>query len=631
VSTGFGDDFKEQVRSSTDLTELVASTIALIPNGRDFKGLCPFHDDHSPSFVVYPDRQSYRCWVCNVGGDCFTWVQEIEKVSFPEAVKFLAERARLELPDNWKNKRQNGPSRDEKTELIGVVDWAVSLMEQSLKTSPEGELARRYLADRGISEETIRKFRLGYHPEDWSWLLDKSHGRFSGKQLVTVSLAGEGDNGARYDNLVGRLVFPITDERGRSVSFGGRVLPGSNITSDAKYWNGRETSIFHKRRTLYAFDQARESIRKSETVIVVEGYMDCITCHQAGITNVVATLGTAMTDEHVRDLKRFAQKIVLNYDGDKAGRDAAERSVARFVAHDADLRVLILSDGQDPADYLDKHSSDEFQALIDAAPEAWEYKLQVVLARYGTNTVHGKQQVLNEMLEFLAAGPGLQGTVREDLILRRVCGLIQTDERRARQQLKELRGKNSTRRTFRQDEEHSAPIIPVPKTGLERAERELLEIIVSCPQHTCYIRHHIGPDDFELPQHRRLLELCYDLEEAGELPEFHRIVSAANSSVEILSLANAVADSAQEKGLSELMTEQSVHEDGSDTFVPLHLERVIHPLLERRVRNRTLQSKHKMAQTETSPSSLNSDAKEALRRTTTFRQSQMGNEPPFFK
>lgn len=631
MSTGFGDDFKEQVRASTDLVELVASTVSLIPNGRDFRGLCPFHDDRNPSFNVYPDRQTYRCWVCDLGGDCFTWVQEIEKVSFPEAVKILAERARLELPDNWKNKQQNGLSTNDKADLIDVVEWGVNLMQQSLRTGSQGELARRYLKDRNISDETIRKFRLGYHPEDWSWLLNQSEGRFSNKQLVDVSLAGERKDGTRYDNLVGRLVFPILDERGRTVSFGGRVLPGSNITSDAKYWNGLETSIFLKRKTLYAFDQARETIRKSKAAIVVEGYMDCIACHQAGITNVIATLGTAMTDDHVRFLKRFADKIVLNYDGDEAGQRAAERSVTRFLAQDVDLRVLTLEEGQDPADYLEQHSPEEFQALIDAAPEAWEYKLQAVLSRYGTTSVHAKQQVLNEMLEFLASGPGLEGTVREDLIVRRVCGLIQTDERRARQQLKELRGRNSTRRTFRQDQEHSAPAIPVPRTGLERAERELLEIIISCPQQTNYIRHHIGSDDFEQPQHRRLLELCFDLEEAGELPEFHRIVAAADSSVEILSLANAIADSAQEKGISDLMAEQSANEDSSDTPVPLHLERVLHPLLERRARHHTLQSKHKMTQTESSSSSLNSDAKEALRRMYNFRQGQMGNEPPSFK
>lgn len=631
MSTGFGDDFKEQVRANTDLAELVGSTIALIPNGRDYKGLCPFHDDHSPSLVVYPERNTYRCWVCEAGGDCFTWVQEIDKVSFPEAVKILAERARLELPDNWKKQRGNGITGSEKANLIEVVEWAVNLMQQSLRAGPQGQLARQYLKDRNISDETIRKFRLGYHPENSSWLLDQCQGRFTGKQLVQVSLAGERNDGSRYDRLNGRLVFPIFDERGRSVSFGGRVLPGSNIVSDAKYWNGQETSIFLKRKTLYAFDLARESIRKSKSAVVVEGYMDCIACHQAGITNVVATLGTALTDDHVRFLKRFAEKIVLNYDGDDPGKRAAERSVTRFLAQDVDLRVLTLADGLDPSDYLEQHSADDLQALIESAPEAWEYKLQTVLSRYGTTSVHGRQQVLTEMLEFLASGPGLQGTVREDLILRRVCGMIQTDEMRARQQLRELRGQNTTRRTFRQDEEHSRPAIPVASTGLERAERELLEIILSCPQHTHYIRHHIGPDDFEQPQHRRLLELCFDLEEAGELPEFHRIVAAADSSAEVLSLANAVADSAEEKGISDLMAELSADEERSDTPVPLHLERVLHPLLERRARHHTLQSKQKMAQTDPSSSSLNSDAKEALRRTYKFRQSQMGNEPPSFK
>jgi len=629
--TGFGDDLKQQIRTSTDLVELVASTIALIPNGRDFKGLCPFHDDHNPSFNVYPDRQTYRCWVCDQGGDCFTWVQEIEKVSFPEAVKILAERARIELPVTWKNKQHNGPSGSDKTNLIEVTEWAANLMHQSLRTGPEAQLARNYLADRNVSDETIRRFRLGYHPEDWTWLLNLAQGQFTGKQLVDVSLAGEGGDGRRYDNLIGRLIFPIVDERGRTVSFGGRLLPGSNITSDAKYWNGTETSIFHKRRTLYAFDKAREFIRKTEAVIVVEGYMDCIACHQAGITNVVATLGTAMSDDHVRFLNRFAQKIVLNYDGDEAGQRAAERSVIRFLARDVDLRVLTLADGQDPADYLEQHTADDFQELIDSAPEAWEYKLQTVLSRHGTTSVHGMQQVLNEMLDFLAAGTGLYDTVREDLIMRRVCGLIQTDELRARQQLKELRRRNSTRRTFRQDKEHSRTVVPVLKTRLDRAERELLEIIVSCPQHTCYIKHQIGPDDFEQPQHKRLLELCFDLEEAGELPEFHRIVTAANSSSEVLSLANAVADSAKEKGVPDLMVEQSAAEEGSGASVPLHLERVLRPLLERRARYHTLQSTHKMSQTETSSSTLNSDAKEALRRTYNFRQSQMGNEPPSLK
>ena len=184
---GFGDDLKQQIRTSTDLVELIGSTASLIPNGRDFKGLCPFHDDHNPSFNVYPDRQTYRCWVCDQGGDCFTWVQEIEKVNFPEAVRILAERARIELPAVWKKNQYNGPSGSDRTSLIEVAEWAANLMHQSLRSAPEAQMARNYLADRKVSDETIRRFRLGYHPEDWTWLLNLAQGRFTGKQLVESS------------------------------------------------------------------------------------------------------------------------------------------------------------------------------------------------------------------------------------------------------------------------------------------------------------------------------------------------------------------------------------------------------------------------------------------------------------
>jgi DNA primase len=216
-------------------------------------------------------------------------------------------------------------------------------------------------------------------------------------------LIRERDNGPGYfDNLVGRLVFPIFDERGRPVAFGGRVLPGGNIESDAKYWNSLESAIFQKRRMLFAFNMARDAIRESKTAIIVEGYMDCIACHQAGVKNAVATLGTAMTEEHVRFLRRFAEKVVLVYDSDAAGQQAAERSISRFLAQDLDLRVLNVPSGKDPADYLETHSSEEFYKLINTAPEAWEYKLQSILRRTDSQSVAGRQQILNQMLEFLA-------------------------------------------------------------------------------------------------------------------------------------------------------------------------------------------------------------------------------------
>jgi DNA primase len=632
VSVGFGDDFKEQVRAATSIYDLVSETVNLIQNGRDYKGLCPFHDDNNPSFNVYPDRQTYRCWVCDEGGDCFTWVQKTQATTFPEALEILAERANIEIPKRSQSEFAK-KSQDSKVTQYEIVEWAISLMQQALRLGEAGELARGYAKERSLSEETQRKFRLGYHPENWSWLLDKAKGRYTEKQLLSVGLVGERDNGrGYYDNLVGRFVFPIIDERGRPVAFGGRVLPGSNIESPAKYWNSPESNVFLKRKTLYAFEQARDTIRTSKSAIIVEGYMDCIACHQAGVTNAVATLGTALTEDHVKFLKRFAERVVLIYDGDQAGMDAAERSIGRFLAQDLDLRVLTLKEGQDPSDYLETHGKNEFEDLIGTAPEAWEYKLQTVTGRYGTDSVSGRQQVMNQLMEFMAAAPGLEGTLREDLILRKVCQRIQTDETTVRRQLQELRSKKTTRRFIRQDQADQSEPINLKFNGVDLAERELLEVILSCPDYTDYIRHQIGSDDFSNVQHRQLLELCFDLvTEEGILPDAQSVIAAAKSDSARLSLVNALLDAASEKGISELMREQSLTDENGGTSVPPHLERVLRPILLRRAQNQNMLSKQKLAQADSSSSKLNNDTMDALRRIFRFRQSQMGDDPPSLK
>ena len=627
---GFGDDFKELVRSSTNLVDLVSETVSLKPihGGRDFLGLCPFHDDKNPSFHVYPDRQTYRCWVCDQGGDCFRWVMEMEKLPFPEAMESLARRARLEVP---KKKRDEATSDNQlkKTDSLAVVEWAVNLMHSTLRTSAKAENAREYVKKRKLSEDTVRNFRLGYHPEDWNWFLDQARTRFTPAQLVAAGLIQERNNGPGYfDNLVGRLVFPIIDERGRPVAFGGRVLPGGNIESDAKYWNSLESTIFHKRRTLYAFDRARETIRRSKTAIIVEGYMDCIACHQAGVTNAVATLGTAMTEDHVRFLRRFAEKVVLVYDSDKAGQDAAERSISRFLAEDLDLRILSVPSGKDPADYLEDHTSEEFYALTASASEAWEYKLHSILQRISINTIAGRQQVLNQMMEFLAASQGLAGSIREDMILRNVCGRVQVDERMARQQLKELRGQTQKKGFTRRDAERQPVELKTRvENALERAEREVLEIILTCPETIDVIRHQIGADDFENARHQRLLDLCIDVwKEDGDLPELGRMIIAAESDSDLLSLINALVDSAEEKGIFRLMNDQpNAHEKAGGVSAPSHLERVLRPILERREKRLNLVSKQLLAQPAQSMSILDDGTIDALRRLHKFRQSQMGN------
>jgi DNA primase len=378
---------------------------------------------------------------------------------------------------------------------------------------------------------------------------------------------------------------------------------------------------------LFAFNMARDTIRESKTAIIVEGYMDCIACHQAGVKNAVATLGTAMTEEHVRFLRRFAEKVVLVYDSDAAGQQAAERSISRFLAQDLDLRVLNVPSGKDPADYLETHSSEDFNKLINTAPEAWEYKLQSILRRTDSQSVAGRQQILNQMMEFLAESQGLAGTVRETMIFSKLCRLIQIDEITARQQLEDYKKKNRKQSTFRRDADRQPTgVAPRPENAMERAEREILEIILTCPETINFIRHHIGADDFENVRHQRLLALCIDLwKEDGDLPELSRLIIAAESDSDLLSLINAVVDSAEEKGIFRLMMDQPGQNERNGASAPNHLERVLGPILERREKRLNLVSKQLLSQTAKPVSELDDDTKDALRRLYNFRQSQMGH------
>ncbi|MEY3176613.1 MAG: primase [Planctomycetota bacterium] len=632
-----GDDFKQLVRSSTNLVDLVSDTVTLKPlhGGRSYVGLCPFHEDHNPSFNVYPDRQSYRCWVCDEGGDCFSWVMKIEKVSFPEALESLAKRARLEIPR--RTAQSDVPSGPGRGEALEVAEWAANLMHQALRTSPVAQAAREYVAKRRLTDETVRNFRLGYHPDDRYWLQEKARGRFSTAQLVAAGIIRPRDGGQGHSpmDLADRLVFPVFDEKGRVVAFGGRVLPGRNDQNRGKYWNSWESSIFQKRRTTFAFDKARETIRRQKVAIVVEGYMDCIACHQAGVTSAIATLGTALTEDHVRFLRRFAERVVLVYDSDDAGQRAAERSISQFLAQDLDLRILNVPSGKDPADYLEDHTREEFLKLTESALEAWDYKLQAVMKRSGTDSIAARQQVLTQMLDFLNSAPGLAGTVREDLILRTVCWKVQVDERIARQQLSELRQaarKKLQLRTPSEPPEKTTQVRSAPATtptstpaAIRKAERDLLEIILTCPETIDLIRHHIGPDDFSDTRHRQLLELCIDLwKEEGELPETARLISAADSDTALLSLINAVLDSAEDKGIFRLMAEGRDPSAVPDSS-PVYLENVLAPLLEHREQHLRQTSRQLMAQTGKSRNELDEDTRNALKRLHQFRQNQMGH------
>lgn len=463
----FAGDFKELVRSRTDIVSLIGESLTLQPQrgGLEYAALCPFHDDSNPSLKVYPDRQSYRCWVCNEGGDVFTWVMKRENLDFRETLEMLAERAHIELPK--RTQRQAGDAA-RKQDLYAVLKWAELQFHECL-LSPAGKEALAYLTDqRGYTPETIEQFRIGFHPDDWEWLQRRNKGQFPASLLDQARIVKKRDGSAGYsDEYVDRVLFPIRDERSRTVAFGGRVLPGHSNEKFGKYWNGRESPVFQKHRVLYGLAEAREAIRDTKSVLVTEGYADCVACHQAGVRHVVATLGTSLTETHVTRLKAFAPKIVMVYDGDAAGQRAAARAVPMLLGQSIDLRVLTLPEGQDPDDYLGQHGREKFEEIVARAPEAWEFQLDYLAAQVGLDSVNGQEHVLNEMLSLLAKVPGLKGTAREDLILGRLSSRLRLQETRIRAQLEAARKQTPPKKNFdyKQKEPFPKPSYSKSQTG----------------------------------------------------------------------------------------------------------------------------------------------------------------------
>ncbi len=522
------EEFKELVRSRTEIVNLIGEGISLQARhgGKLFVGLCPFHDDSNPSLQVYPERQSFKCWACNTGGDCFEYVMQSERVGFREALELLATRANLELPKTHRRSEDNnGP---DKSQLYEAVAWAEQQFHECLLNAPQAAAARDYLHSRGFTAQTIAAFRLGYHPNEWEWLLHRARGKFSLPVLTAAKLVAERDNNnGFYDYFVNRVMFPIRDRQKRPVAFGGRILPGEKSENTPKYFNSLESIIFTKSQLLYGLDHARDAIGKTETAVVVEGYTDCITAHQYGQQNVVATLGTALAETHVTNLKRFVRNVVLVFDGDTAGKDSTDRALSKFLAQEVNLRILTLADGLDPADFLEQQGGEAFAELVQKAPEAWQHKLKTTIAKYGLETIDAKDHVLNEMLEVVAAVPHSGNNDagkwrnREDLILGTLVQRLGLKEQAVRQRLGEIRKQSRNRQQPRQtqgpqrfDSPETTPAVPIARTPIAQKqiylERELLQILLVAPSVIKEIQTAIPYEDFQRYHRlRALLKCCY--------------------------------------------------------------------------------------------------------------------------
>ncbi len=540
-------DAKEQVRQATDIVDLVGSYVSLRRQGRGYVAHCPWHDDSRPSLQVNPDRQSFKCWVCDIGGDVFSFAMRMEGMEFRETLEMLAERAGISLAPQRGSATADTDSQFDRRNLLRVLAWAEEQFHRCLHQAPEAQPARNYLSDRGISDDSVQRFHLGFSPDSWDWLLRRAKAAgHSPEVLERVGLVIKNpDRGTFYDRFRGRLLFSIRDVRSRPIAFGGRVLPelqsssGSDGSAGAKYINSPETQLFSKSSQLYALDLARDGIHREGGLVVMEGYTDVIMAHQHGIDNAVAVLGTALGDRHIPLVRRFTDRITLVLDGDEAGQrrtmQILDELLALFVEQEINLQFLALPSGGDPCDVIASQGSEAFRQLLSESVDAIEYKIRAVTQGLAPATdTHRTTQAVEEILGTLArvrlqsgraASPAL---LREQQVLARLSREFGLGETELRTRLASLRRKQSVRRrTPSHSEQETTPSVSRPQ--LTAWEQELVELLLCEPQAIDQLAKHVAIDDVPTDAARDLYQLALRIYEDGELPTFDRLMLGTDS------------------------------------------------------------------------------------------------------
>ncbi len=473
----------EELKSRADIYSVISGYVKLKKTGKNYTGLCPFHKEKTPSFTVDASKQLYHCFGCGEGGDVITFVEKIENMEFAEAVEFLAKRVGYNLKYNYSGSYE---SSRQKNRLVELNELAKKYYNFILFNSKKGQPSLSYLKSRGFRENTLREFEIGYSLDSWENFSKFALKRgYKAQELVQCGLAIESSKGGIgiYDRFRGRIMFPIEDIVGKVVAFGGRIISEKSKTGDqkAKYVNTPETKLYSKSKNIYRIFQAKNHIVEKDEVLIVEGYTDVMALHQEGIRNVVASLGTALTSEQIKVLGRFTKNIVLVFDSDKAGISASLKGIERlreyndrldlFYENNLNIRVVVLEEGYDPADFVFKKGKEAFLKKVEEAPGIIDFTIDMIANKYDTGSLAGKLKASDHLLRFISTLSS--GIVQEECI-KKVAQKLNLKESLLFEEMLKKKYKNETARRYgnrgygsEEKEAVSETIIPLKKVEIE--------------------------------------------------------------------------------------------------------------------------------------------------------------------
>jgi DNA primase len=546
----FDNSMVLQVQQANDIVDVISEHVSLKKKGREMVGLCPFHDDHRPSMNVNPVKQIFKCFACGAGGDVFKFVQMRENLTFPQAIERLAERANIQIKPRQKAKRaasgegqQSPPAQDvDPNRLAKANAWAAKCFQHNLKDGKLGKLACDYLAERRISPESIEKWQLGLAIDAPDGLINEAKAKKASLKLLEQAGLITAQN---QDKFVNRLMFTITDVTGRVIGFGGRTLDNNG----AKYINSPTTVLFDKSNSLYGLEQARHEIVSTGTAVVVEGYTDCIMAHQFGCGNVVATLGTSLTAGHGRILRRYAGKVILVFDSDTAGIEAANRALDVCLAQRIDIKLASVPEGKDPCDFLLLAGKEGFEKLVAGAVDVFQFKWDRLREKFATeDTLAGRKAAIDEYLQTIATGvqAGKISDIELGLRVNQIAKIIGLDTRQINAELnKHL--KRAQRAASYESRSEDQPGVDYGQGRFAAAQREVLEVLLNEPRLYETVKQKITADVFDVPILGRAAAILFEALDDDIDASLSEILARAES-VELGNCIMELAAVGQNKG-----------------------------------------------------------------------------------